>query len=178
MFWYITSILYQNKKSDTHDHILGSWILFDDHKECLRWSKLKHTVFLSSQPLYVMYVLIYYKHIITYNRVLMTTYFALMTTIWWPHWVFKVVKIKKVMFFFSYHKFPGLINVCFDISQAIKCHKESYETHDHICCAHDHSFLTTWSKWSKWSKWKIITFFELPYQQKYMFWHIKCLWYE
>jgi hypothetical protein len=97
------------------------------------------------------------------NRIHVTTFFMLMTNIWWPHRVWKVVKCQKYcLFWASWHK-----NVPFDMSHvysAIKNHKIHLTTFFML-------MTTIWwpLECEKWSNVKNIPFFELTDQKNVYF---------
>ena len=141
-------------------HILCSWPLFDDHMECWQWSKGKSNIFLSFlASKNVCFELPQVLSAIKNHRIHLTTFFMLMTTIWWPHGVWKVVKCQKYCLF----ELPDQRNVYFDMPQvysAIKNHQIHLTTFFML-------MTTIWwpLECEKWSNVKNIAFFELPGQK-------------
>ena len=74
-------------------HILCSWPLFDDHMGCWKVVKRKKLhIFKLPGLKKVCFELPQVYSTIKNHRNHMTTFFVLMTTIWWPDGVWKVVK--------------------------------------------------------------------------------------
>ena len=63
------------------------------------------------------------------HRIHVTNFFVLMTTIWWPHGVWKVVNLFLFSFFFE---LPDQKNVCLICHKYIARKKDRRCSHDHI----------------------------------------------
>ena len=95
-------------------HFSCSWPLFDDHMECEKWSNFKNIAFFEfHDQKNVCFDMPQVYRAIKNHRIHVTTFFMFMTTIWWPHGVWKLVKLKKYCLF----ELPDQKNVCFDMPQ-------------------------------------------------------------
>jgi len=141
-----------------------SWPLFDDHMECEKWSNVKNIAFFElPDQTNVCFDRPQVYSALKNNTIHVTTFFMLMTTIWWPHRVWKVVKCQKYRLFWA--SWPK--NVCFDMSHvysAIKNHKIHLTTFFML-------MTTIWwpLECEKWSNVKNIPFFELTGQKNVYF---------
>ena len=75
---------------------LGLWPLFDDHMECEKWSNVNNIAFFEfPHQTIVCFDMPQVFSAIKNHSVHVTPFFGFMTTIWWPHGVWKVVKFQK-----------------------------------------------------------------------------------
>jgi len=140
-----------------------SWPLFDDHMECEKWSNVKNIAFFElPDQTNVCFDRPQVYSALKNNTIHVTTFFMLMTTIWWPHRVWKVVKCQKYCLFWA--SWPK--NVCFDMSHvysAIKNHKIHLTTFFML-------MTTIWwpLECEKWSNVKNIPFLSLLTRKVYI----------
>jgi hypothetical protein len=122
-----------------------SWSLplFDDHMECEKWSNVKNIAFFEPpDQKNVCFDMSHVYSAIRNHRIHLTTFFMLMTTVWWPLECEKWSNVKNIAFF----ELPDQKNVYFDMPQVYSTKKRG-GGHDHINLKYDpksgldHNFL-------------------------------------